>query len=64
MTTGFWISVAFLAVGVAVSLLLLPNKSRETQALRVDDDAESSPGRAEQADETRPAGHRNAVAAS
>ena len=40
MTTGFWFSVAFLAVGVAASLLLLPNRSREDQVLRIE---ESSP---------------------
>ena len=39
MTTGFWISVGFIAVGLAASLLLLPNRSRVTQVVRADDDA-------------------------
>ena len=38
MTTGFWISVGFLAIGLATSLLLLPKQSRVTQVERADDD--------------------------
>ena len=38
MTTGFWISVGFIAVGLATSLLLLPKQSRVTQVMRADDE--------------------------
>jgi hypothetical protein len=37
MTSGFWFSVAFLVTGIAVSLTLLPKKSREDQAQRASD---------------------------
>jgi hypothetical protein len=39
MTTGFWISVGFIAIGLATSLLLLPKRSRVAQVVRIDDDA-------------------------
>lgn len=42
MTTGFWISVGFIGLGLAASLFLLPRTSRETQVVRADD--ESSDG--------------------
>lgn len=38
MTTGFWISVGFLTMGLATSLLLLPKQARVTQVERADDD--------------------------
>jgi len=38
MTTGFWISVGFIAIGLATSLLLLPKRSRVAQMVRIDDD--------------------------
>ncbi len=38
MTTGFWISVGFIAVGLATSLLLLPKESRIIQVVRADDE--------------------------
>ncbi len=38
MTTGFWISVGFIAIGLATSLFLLPKQSRVTQVVRADDD--------------------------
>ena len=31
MTTGFWISVGFIVIGLATSLFLLPKQSRVTQ---------------------------------
>ena len=37
MTTGFWISVGFIAIGLATSLFLLPKQSRVTQMVRIDD---------------------------
>lgn len=39
MTTGFWISVGFIGIGLAASLLLLPKRARVAQVVRVDDDA-------------------------
>ena len=38
MTTGFWISVGFIAIGLATSLFLLPKQSRVTQVVRAEDD--------------------------
>ena len=38
MTTGFWISVGFIAIGLATSLFLLPKRSRVTQVVRAEDD--------------------------
>ena len=39
MTTGFWISVGFIGLGLAASLFLLPRTSRETQVVRADGDS-------------------------
>lgn len=36
MTTGFWFSIGFLVIGLLVSLTMLPNRSRDEQALRID----------------------------
>lgn len=50
MTNGFWFSVAFLVTAAVVSLLLLPDRTREVQVLRLnegadrDDAALSGPG--------------------
>ena len=44
MTTGFWISVGFIAIGLATSLLLLPTQSRVTQVVRADDDEQLDAG--------------------
>jgi Na+/melibiose symporter-like transporter len=38
MTTGFWISVGFIVVGLATSLFLLPKQVRSEQALRTADE--------------------------
>ena len=38
MTTGFWISVGFIAIGLATSLFLLPQQARVTQVVRAEDD--------------------------
>jgi hypothetical protein len=38
MTTGFWISVGFIAIGLATSLFLLPNQARVTQVVRAEAD--------------------------
>ena len=42
MTTGFWISVGFIAVGLAASLFLLPKKVRLTQVTLDDEDLEAA----------------------
>jgi len=42
MTTGFWISVGFIGLGLATSLLLLPRRARVAQVVRIDDDALSA----------------------
>ena len=34
MTTGFWISVGFIGIGLATSLLMLPSHARLTQVVR------------------------------
>ena len=39
MTTGFWVSVGFIALGLAASLFLLPKQVRVTQVVRVDGEA-------------------------
>lgn len=44
MTTGFWISVGFVALGLVASLLLLPTQARVTQVVRSDDRAPASSG--------------------
>ena len=38
MTTGFWISVGFIALGLAISLTLLPKRSRVAQVVRANDE--------------------------
>lgn len=38
MTKGFWISVGFVAVGLIISLTMLPKHVRETQMIRNDDE--------------------------
>ena len=38
MTTGFWISVGFIAIGLAASLFLLPKQSRVSQVVRAEDE--------------------------
>ena len=38
MTTGFWISVGFIAIGLATSLFLLPKQARVAQVVRAEDD--------------------------
>jgi len=42
MTTGFWFSFGFLALGAVVSALLLPNESREAQVVRIADDGSNT----------------------
>jgi hypothetical protein len=37
MTTGFWVSVGFIGLGLATSLFLLPTRVRATQVVRVAD---------------------------
>jgi len=36
MTTGFWFSVGFLAVGIATAMALLPDRIRDEQVVRAD----------------------------
>ena len=43
MTTGFWVSVGFIAVGLATSLLLLPKQARVTQVVRTEDEELGEP---------------------
>jgi EmrB/QacA subfamily drug resistance transporter len=38
ITTGFWVSVGFVALGLAISLFLLPKDVRLEQVVRADDD--------------------------
>ena len=44
MTAGFWISVGFIAIGLATSLFLLPKRSRTTQVERNHDNARRADG--------------------
>jgi len=44
MTTGFWVSVGFIALGLATSLLLLPKQARLTQVVRADEFGERDAG--------------------
>ena len=41
MTVGFWFSVGFLLLGAVIAAVLLPDRSREHQVVRVDLDDEN-----------------------